>query len=251
MDLTLAWVWYGSLWKKIGHERPCASGWMRQQLTVVRTDITFAYFTRCVQAAHTDSVSPKAAIEAQKYRDHLQLASQMWYHHHHYHYHHPKYMSLFSRTFTPKSCRLSQQTRSGKTIASRYKPNWTVSQSADWTIRDSELKLCISGNVTSKRSIRYRWRMGHELTAKSFVKQAETEVTVNMPTAYPLAHVCVLLFRRHPTFLDSLMARFVKCTYVIPYMDKQLYSERMCGILALWAVILQMTPEESRMAGHG
>ncbi|KAL1916417.1 uncharacterized protein VTP21DRAFT_5608 [Calcarisporiella thermophila] len=109
-------------------------------------------------------------------------------------------------------------------------------------------------------------------TAKAVVKQAETEVTVKPSTAFPLALVCVLLFSRHSEFLDILMARFVKkCIYVIPhFVDRQpgqsaedflklagykkkdedewendvQYTERMCGMLALWSAIVQTTPTE-------
>ncbi|RUP48526.1 GLE1-like protein-domain-containing protein [Jimgerdemannia flammicorona] len=236
-------------------------------------------------ATAADSVSPKAAIEAQKYRDHLQVN---------------KYHS-FARHITMlqrRAARFPNVISSSKICDTLFKNIRTkilpaVAANKVWKDYCFKIRFQIKpkiGQIVNQRAgllkivneldtiftqakgvsdVVGEWSMN--FTAKSFVKQAEMEVTVNMPTAYPLAHVCVLLFQRHPTFLDSLMARFVKkCTYVIPqYMDKQpgqtaqdvlkakgykqkgendwenniQYSERMCGILALWAAILQTTPE--------
>ncbi|KAK9761158.1 hypothetical protein K7432_014147 [Basidiobolus ranarum] len=115
----------------------------------------------------------------------------------------------------------------------------------------------------------YRWIMN--LTAKSVIDQAEAEVTVKQSTAYPLARVCVNLMNFHPEFLDILLVRFIKhCPYVVPqYFGKKAsqskedylkmigfkkkdgddwesevqYNERMGGILALYAAIIQTSPE--------
>ncbi|KAJ2592277.1 Nuclear pore complex nucleoporin component [Coemansia sp. RSA 1797] len=106
------------------------------------------------------------------------------------------------------------------------------------------------------------------LVAKSLVKQAEREVSVAPHAAYPLAATAVLVMQAYPKLSDMLMIRLVKkCPFVVPqYMAKQpgqntddfikaagyrrnddgdiesegIYAERMTGMLALFAAIVQM-----------
>lgn len=55
----------------------------------------------------------------------------------------------------------------------------------------------------------YTWALNH--LAKALVKQAETEVTARLGTAYPLGRVVIgLLLRGHDELGDVLMARLVK-----------------------------------------
>lgn len=55
----------------------------------------------------------------------------------------------------------------------------------------------------------YTWTLNH--LAKALVKQAETEVTAKLSTAYPLGRVVIgLLARGHTELGEVLMARFVK-----------------------------------------
>ncbi|KAJ2759725.1 hypothetical protein IWQ57_006481, partial [Coemansia nantahalensis] len=92
-------------------------------------------------------------------------------------------------------------------------------------------------------------------------------VSVTHPAAYPLAATAVLIMQKHPQLLDMLMVRLVKkCPYVIPeYIRRQpdqsvadfvrasgykenddgeresegIYMERMAGMVALFAAIVQ------------
>lgn len=63
----------------------------------------------------------------------------------------------------------------------------------------------------------YTWTLNH--LAKSLVKQAETEVTAKLSTAYPLGRVVIgLLARGHTELGDVLMARLVKkCFWLTGY----------------------------------
>ncbi|KAG0254433.1 hypothetical protein DFQ27_006836 [Actinomortierella ambigua] len=106
-------------------------------------------------------------------------------------------------------------------------------------------------------------------TAKTFVIQAETEARINAGLMYQYAHVIVLLMQKHPTFLDVLMARFVKkCPYVTPvypvaddkmtreeylkklayvqkdgkWEDEAEYMARQSAIFALYCAIMQTKP---------
>ncbi|KAG4304122.1 hypothetical protein PORY_002486 [Pneumocystis oryctolagi] len=106
--------------------------------------------------------------------------------------------------------------------------------------------------------------MSKEVAMTAIIKQAETEVTVNLYSAYPLAAVCVLLMSNHPDFVDILLSRFAKkCPYTIPYLkynknteegkkalgfyrfkngnfeEEASYTERQCGIFAVFAAIMQ------------
>ncbi|PIA13809.1 GLE1-domain-containing protein [Coemansia reversa NRRL 1564] len=109
-----------------------------------------------------------------------------------------------------------------------------------------------------------RWMLN--LVAKVIVKQAEKEVAVAHHAAFPLAAATVLVMQTYPQLLDMLLLRLVKkCPYIIPeyaakspsqstteymrsigYKDngdeiesRELYSERMAGMIALFAAILQ------------
>lgn len=67
----------------------------------------------------------------------------------------------------------------------------------------------------------YTWTLNH--LAKALVKQAETEVTAKLGTAYPLARVVVgLLLRGHTELGDVLMARLVKkCFWVTGHFPRK------------------------------
>ncbi|KAJ1731982.1 hypothetical protein LPJ72_003661 [Coemansia sp. Benny D160-2] len=107
------------------------------------------------------------------------------------------------------------------------------------------------------------------LVAKAIVKQAEKEVSVAHHAAFPLAAATVLVMRRFPQLADMLLVRLVKkCPYIIPeyagrkqgqsaeaylrsigYKEKDddeletegIYVERMAGMVALFAAIVQTT----------
>lgn len=108
----------------------------------------------------------------------------------------------------------------------------------------------------------YHWILN--FLSKAVIKQAETEVTVNLYSAYPLATVCVFLMSNHSDLVDILLARFAKkCPYTIPYLnynknteegrkalgfyrlrngkfeEETSYTERQCGIFAVFAAIMQ------------
>ncbi|KAK4052833.1 Nuclear pore complex nucleoporin component [Microbotryomycetes sp. JL201] len=116
----------------------------------------------------------------------------------------------------------------------------------------------------------YTWTLNH--LSKALVKQAETEVTAKLSTAYPLGRVVIgLLVRGHIELGDVLMARLVKkCFWITgwwppkrPEQSEQdhrktlghaaptsgetivQYAQRMSGILALYASILQTSPLKS------
>ncbi|BGP19435.1 Nuclear pore complex nucleoporin component [Rhodosporidiobolus nylandii] len=113
----------------------------------------------------------------------------------------------------------------------------------------------------------YVWTLNH--LAKALVKQAETEVTAKLGTAYPLGRVVVgLMTRGHAELGEVLMARLVKkCFWITGYWppkqpgqsdesyQKTLghapptsseslvqYGERMAGLVALYASILSTSP---------
>ncbi|KAJ1969792.1 hypothetical protein IWQ62_000394 [Dispira parvispora] len=103
--------------------------------------------------------------------------------------------------------------------------------------------------------------------AKGVTQQIASEVSVHNNAAYPLAHLCVLLFQTHPKFLDVLLARLIKrCPYVTPaypnqcpnetrhhYLrrigyrrrgedgldDEAMYTEKMIGYMVFYAAIVQ------------
>ncbi|KAJ2871639.1 hypothetical protein GGH93_004661 [Coemansia aciculifera] len=106
------------------------------------------------------------------------------------------------------------------------------------------------------------------LTAKAIVKQAEKEASIAQHAAYPLATTAVLIMQTYPQLVDMLMIRLVKkCPYVVPqyfgrqagqsveeylrsigYKEKDdeelesesIYTERMTGMLALYAAMVQI-----------
>ncbi|KAG2185823.1 hypothetical protein INT43_002260 [Umbelopsis isabellina] len=128
------------------------------------------------------------------------------------------------------------------------------------------------GQLTNKRETIMRVIAYHS-NLTYFQEQAETEVTVKPSTAYPLAHVSVMLATKHADFIDILMGRLIKhCPYIIPryydddpnrstdetrklmgykYTDKEAkqwedsvqYKEHMCGLISLWGAIVQTVPE--------
>ncbi|EGF78345.1 hypothetical protein BATDEDRAFT_26953 [Batrachochytrium dendrobatidis JAM81] len=100
------------------------------------------------------------------------------------------------------------------------------------------------------------------------IKQAETEVAVKRNMAFPLANVCVILYEKHTKLLDILLGRMMKkCPFIVPRYIRKLqtdsmvayqkksgykevdgsmeteiqYGERMCGILSLYAAMIQTT----------
>ncbi|KAK4702959.1 nucleoporin GLE1, partial [Phenoliferia sp. Uapishka_3] len=113
----------------------------------------------------------------------------------------------------------------------------------------------------------YIWTLNH--LSKALVKQAETEITAKLGTAYPLGRVVIgLLARGHTELGDVLMARLVKkCFWITGWWppkradqtaeehEKTLghaprdqneaisaYALRMSGLVALYASILQTSP---------
>ncbi|GAA6010532.1 hypothetical protein JCM10207_001349 [Rhodosporidiobolus poonsookiae] len=122
-------------------------------------------------------------------------------------------------------------------------------------------------NPAERPSEPYIWTLNH--LAKALVKQAETEVTAKLGTAYPLGRVVVgLMTRGHVELGDVLMARLVKkCFWITGYWppkqpgqaddayQKTLghapptssetlvqYGERMAGLVALYGAILSTSP---------
>lgn len=104
------------------------------------------------------------------------------------------------------------------------------------------------------------------LAAKKIVKQAEMEVSVKQDSAFPLGILSVNISTKHPAFQEVLLGRMMKkCPYIVPmYPRKQpneslkeyqkrlgynvkkepveteiQYGERMCGIISLYAAIVQ------------
>ncbi|SCV69391.1 BQ2448_2411 [Microbotryum intermedium] len=116
----------------------------------------------------------------------------------------------------------------------------------------------------------YLWTLNH--LAKALVKQAETEVTARISTAYPLGRVVIgLIVRGHQDLGEVLMARLVKkCFWITgwwppkqpgqteeahqkslghapPSTGESLiqYASRMSGVIALYAAITQTSPLEA------
>lgn len=105
-----------------------------------------------------------------------------------------------------------------------------------------------------------------ELTAQKMLEQAETQIAIHTPSAFPAAQVCVDLGGIQPVFMAVLLTRmFDRCTYAIPrYVPRkpgqtdveyrqsmgyagegeleQAYRDRMCGIIALYGAIMQTKP---------
>ncbi|KAI8347957.1 GLE1-like protein-domain-containing protein [Mortierella sp. GBAus27b] len=110
----------------------------------------------------------------------------------------------------------------------------------------------------------YYWALN--IAAKKMAKQTEGEALVKSAPAFPVAHVCVLLFTNHPKFQEVLLARIAKkCPYAVPiYMSKEAsetpdeylrrlryrrkekgleneteYNSRQCAIFTLYCAIMQ------------
>ncbi|KAI9501432.1 hypothetical protein GGI25_004474 [Coemansia spiralis] len=122
-----------------------------------------------------------------------------------------------------------------------------------------------AASQTSNGSDVQRWMLN--LVAKAIVKQAEKEVSVAHHAAYPLAAAAVLIMQSYPLLADMILVRLIKkCPYVIPefasrkqgqpadeylrsigYKEKDegeletegIYVERMAGMIALFAAIVQ------------
>ncbi|KAJ1656401.1 hypothetical protein IWQ61_004025 [Dispira simplex] len=103
--------------------------------------------------------------------------------------------------------------------------------------------------------------------AKGVIQQVASEVSVHNNAAYPLAHLCVLMFQAQPKFLDVLLARLIKrCPYIVPAYpnqcpnesrhhflrrigyrksgehgleDEAMYTEKMTGYIVFYAAIMQ------------
>ncbi|KAJ1731751.1 hypothetical protein LPJ61_002382 [Coemansia biformis] len=148
----------------------------------------------------------------------------------------------------------------------QLKDSWEfISRTAD-NIKGILAESARSGPVVEQ------WMLN--LVAKAVVKQAEREVAVTHHAAYPLAAAAVLIMQDYPQLVDMLMVRLVKkCPYVIPeYIRKQpgqsvgdfkrangykenesgdletegIYSERMAGMVALFAAVVQTAPLGNR-----
>ncbi|GAA5969289.1 hypothetical protein JCM3765_002314 [Sporobolomyces pararoseus] len=119
----------------------------------------------------------------------------------------------------------------------------------------------------------YVWTSNH--LSKSLIKQAETEVTAKLGTAYPLGRVVIgLLLRGHTELGEVLMARLVKkCFWITGYWPSKQpgqseesyqktlghaspttgesmvqYAERMAGLVSLYSSIIQSSPLEPPQA---
>ncbi|ORY43292.1 GLE1-domain-containing protein [Rhizoclosmatium globosum] len=107
-----------------------------------------------------------------------------------------------------------------------------------------------------------------DVTAKSFVLQADTEVSVHAIKAPALAQVASMLIEKHPDLLAVLLGRLMKrCPYTVPMYFKRLegesedeflkrcrykqmeegvweseerYNERMCGMIRFYAGLTQI-----------
>ncbi|GAA5968439.1 hypothetical protein JCM11641_007638 [Rhodosporidiobolus odoratus] len=124
-----------------------------------------------------------------------------------------------------------------------------------------------ASNPDARPSEPYTWALNH--LAKSLVKQAETEVTAKLGTAYPLGRVVIgLLTRGHTELGEVLMARLVKkCFWITGFWPRKQpgqtdeayqktlghapptsseslvqYGQRMAGLIALYGSILQTSP---------
>jgi hypothetical protein len=108
------------------------------------------------------------------------------------------------------------------------------------------------------------------IMATKLIEQAENQISIHTPSAFAFAQVAVELLASIPAFGDVLMALLIrKCPYIIPRYpprlpgqseadykislgykavggsveaDEGMYVERMCGIVALFAAIVQSEP---------
>ncbi|KAJ2158945.1 hypothetical protein GGF46_003384 [Coemansia sp. RSA 552] len=139
-----------------------------------------------------------------------------------------------------------------------------LKDSWEFISRTSDNIVTILHESKSQSDDVHRWMLN--LVAKAIVKQAEKEVSVAMHAAYPLAAAAVLIMQEYPQLVDMLLVRLVKkCPYVVPeYIKKTsgqttedylrrigykttddgmetegIYMERMAGMIALYAAIVQ------------
>ncbi|GAA6064581.1 hypothetical protein JCM10212_006465 [Sporobolomyces blumeae] len=131
-------------------------------------------------------------------------------------------------------------------------------------------QLLSSVRAASPGGETYTWTLNH--LSKALVKQAETEVTAKLGTAYPLGRVVIgLLTRGHTQLGHVLMARLVKkCFWITAHFPSKQpgqtdeafqktlghappgssetlvqYAERMAGLVALYASIVSCSPLEA------
>lgn len=105
-----------------------------------------------------------------------------------------------------------------------------------------------------------------DLIALKMMEQAETQIAIHTPSAFPTAQVCVDLGGIQPVFMSVLLSHiFERCIYAVPrYIPRQpgqteaayrlalgyaredepeqAYRDRMCGIVALYGAIMQTRP---------
>jgi hypothetical protein len=153
----------------------------------------------------------------------------------------------------------------------------------------SEIHTAISAVLTDAGNLSadlYAWLLDFTyvyflqycFSAKAILLQAEKEVAVRKPLAYPLAHLTILISQSHAQFMPILTGRYAlksyfrlmkRCPYLIPtyiaklptdsvadfkkragyrfiggVMEKEaIFTERMSGIVALWAALSLKRPE--------
>jgi hypothetical protein len=114
-----------------------------------------------------------------------------------------------------------------------------------------------------KDALAYEWIQ--DFLAKQVAKQAETEVSVSPAMAFPLARIVQKVTTEHADFADFLMGRLCKkCIHLVPKYCNQIsgeseldyklrikqtrdegetvYEERMCGMVSLFAAMIQPLP---------
>ncbi|KXS21456.1 GLE1-domain-containing protein [Gonapodya prolifera JEL478] len=159
-----------------------------------------------------------------------------------------------------------------------------VTNSRDQVTRIRNKMLGIISAAQQRGSGAYEWMM--DFTSKRIVSQAENEVAVKTARskAFPLARICQTIFSKHPAFIPILISRIAKkCPFALPkyfvriegeaendfkkrsrmkfdedeniFEPVALYEERMCGILALYAALIQNLPGDAPNTfydlGHG
>ncbi|TPX69036.1 hypothetical protein SpCBS45565_g02686 [Spizellomyces sp. 'palustris'] len=159
-------------------------------------------------------------------------------------------------------------------MQSIFRTKMTITQKIG-QIMSSEKKVIEIGRAldtvlkNAKSASQEEYAICMDLLAKSVVKQAESEIAVKTDSAFPLAVLCIMIYRQHTEFLDVLLGRFVKrCPYIVPlypprfesdtdddfrkrlgyreidddvWEDEIQYTERMCGLMAIYAAIVQTT----------
>ena len=159
--------------------------------------------------------------------------------------------------------------RAMMTEALRYRMKFTTKIGAVTNSRRhiQEFYQELTGILTQGKhsELLYTWLLNN--MAKQIVKQSETEVSVNFNKAFPLATLACLLICDHPELLKLILARMMKkCPYVVPrypkreqgetddqlrkkmgyreveegkFESEQQFQERMNGIIALYAAMIQ------------